>query len=136
MRAVPIMQALVRVGQGYTADLVGDHVAALGFQREGIRLALQHVTPRGLANSIEGAAGALATTAERESHVFAAQLLGAADALRRSSGGPMPAGERFDVDRAEQRCRAVLGDETFDVEFRHGATLDAPELAERVLSTA
>jgi hypothetical protein len=50
----------------------------------------------------------------------AAELLGAADAMRRRSGGPMPAPERFDVDRAERRAREKL-DDAFDAAYARGA---------------
>jgi hypothetical protein len=62
-------------------------------------------------------AGALALRGDAE---HSARLLGAADALRRRSGGPMPAAERFDVDRAERRARQALGDAAFEVAFAAG----------------
>jgi hypothetical protein len=58
--------------------------------------------------------------------VPAARLLGLADAMRRRSGGAMPPAERFDVDRAERRARATLGDAAFSSAFATGAATDRP----------
>jgi len=44
------------------------------------------------------------------------------DAIRRRTGGPMPPAERFDVDRAERRCRAAIGDEAFAAAYAAGAS--------------
>ena len=83
-----------------------------------MRVALQLGAARVTANAVEGLAGALALTGDSNA---AAELLGAADALRRRSGGPMPAPERFDVDRAERRVRDQLGAD-FTTAFARGAT--------------
>ncbi len=116
--AVPMMRSSVFVARGYCADLAGDVETALESQREGLRVALEMGSARAIANAAEGLAGALALAGEAQR---AAALLGAADALRRQSGGPMPAAERFDVDRAERRARETLGDTAFDLAFSAGA---------------
>jgi ATP/maltotriose-dependent transcriptional regulator MalT len=116
--AVPLMRSSVYVALGYCADLTGDVDTALEAQREGLDVALLMGSARVIANAVEGLAGALALAGEAQS---AASLLGAADALRRRSGGPMPAAERFDVDRAERRARQQLGDTAFDQAFAAGA---------------
>ena len=105
-----MIKALVLVGRGYTADQLGHHERAVDYQREGLEIALAHSMPRGLANSMEGLAGALAIAPDSSLHASAARLLGAADGLRRRSGGAMPPAERFDVDRAERRTRRSMGD--------------------------
>jgi ATP/maltotriose-dependent transcriptional regulator MalT len=110
---VPHMRGLVLVARGYTADLRGDAATALSLQRAGLDVHLALGAPRAIAYSLEGVAGALAAGDDDPHHELAARLLGHADALRRSSGGPMPAAERFDVDRAEGRSRARLGDGRF-----------------------
>jgi hypothetical protein len=48
-------------------------------------------------------------------------VIGAGEELRWRAGGPMPAAERFDVDRAERRARETLGDTAFDLAFAGGA---------------
>ncbi|MGH9133744.1 MAG: ATP-binding protein, partial [Ilumatobacteraceae bacterium] len=132
-REAPLMKGLVLVGRGYSADLVGDHDQAVAHQRRGLELALVHSTPRGLANSLEGMAGALAIAPDGSLHTIAARLLGAADGLRRRSGGAMPPAERFDVDRAERRTRQALGDEAFDAAFAVGAAGDVQALIDELL---
>jgi ATP/maltotriose-dependent transcriptional regulator MalT len=129
---VPTLRALVLVSRGYTADLRGDRAAALRFQLDGLAAVREHLMPRNLANSFEGLAGALALGDDSDDHVLAAQLLGAADALRRGAGGPMPVPERFDVDRAERRCRDRLGDDAFQQAFDQGAGGSADALIRRV----
>jgi hypothetical protein len=124
----------VLVGRGYTADLVGDHEQALVHQRHGLEIAVTHAAPRVVANSLEGMAGALAIAPDLDRHVSAARLLGAADALRRRSGGAMPPAERFDVDRAERRGRLSIGDQEFEAAFAIGALGDVQELIDDVLA--
>jgi tetratricopeptide (TPR) repeat protein len=115
---IPLMLSSVLVARGYSADLAGDVNLALTSQHEALAIALQLGGTRVIANAVEGLAGAHSVRGDAE---FAARLLGAADALRRRSGGSMPAAERFDVDRAEQRAREALGDAVFDVAFTAGA---------------
>jgi predicted ATPase/DNA-binding SARP family transcriptional activator len=117
-RAVPLMHTSLLVARGYCADLAGDANAALAAQEEALTVALSLGATRITANAVEGLAGALALAGQAE---VAARLLGAADALRRRSGGPMPAAERFDVDRAERRAREIMGDQGFDAAFAAGA---------------
>ncbi|HWM20511.1 MAG TPA: BTAD domain-containing putative transcriptional regulator [Ilumatobacteraceae bacterium] len=131
-REAPMIQSLVLVGRGYTADLLGHHEPAVDHQRHGLEIALAHSTPRGVANSMEGLAGALAIAPDPARHDAAARLLGAADALRRRSGGPMPPAERFDVDRAERRARRSLGDQAFDAAFVEGAGSDVDTVLDGV----
>ncbi len=92
---------------------------------------------RAVANAVEGLAGALATTGAPTDAEQAARLLGLADAMRRRSGGAMPAAERFDVDRAERRTRATLGDQAFSCAFQTGAGADAhAATADQVMDAA
>jgi hypothetical protein len=81
---------------------------------------------------MEGLAGALAIAPDPTLHASAARLLGAADALRRRSGGAMPPAERFDVDRAERRARRAMGDRAFEAEFAIGAGRDVEEVLDAV----
>jgi hypothetical protein len=122
------------VARGYSADLAGDVAVALASQHQALSVALGLGANRVIANAVEGLAGALALDGGAED---AARLLGAADALRRRSGGPMPAAERFDVDRAECRARQALGDAAFTAAFLGGAQTPDQEIlriSQRVVS--
>lgn len=123
-RGVPYMRALVLVARGYHADQCGEADEALELQREALDITIQLRAPRSVAYAMEGVAGALAASSQPDRHRLAAQLLGHADTLRAQTGGRMPAGERFDVDRAESRLRAALGDEAFEALFAQGAAAD------------
>jgi hypothetical protein len=127
-KSAPVMRTLVMVARGYLADQVCDHERALEYQTDALRTSVSLGVPRHLAYALEGCAGALAIEPSGEHSELAAQLLGAADRLRRNSGGPMPAGERFDVDRAERRLRATIGDEAFEAAFRAGADREPKDL--------
>jgi hypothetical protein len=130
----PLMLTSLLVGRGYSADLAGDAEVALAAQCEGLTVALSFGSTRAIANAVEGLAGALALHGDADA---AARLLGAADALRRRLGGPMPAAERFDVDRAERRAREALGDSAFDTAFAAGAAdpdLEIARCRQRVVS--
>ncbi|MCO6007268.1 hypothetical protein NE236_20000 [Actinoallomurus purpureus] len=78
--------------------------------------------PRAVALAVEGLAGAEACAGRAGR---AATLLGAASALRRSIGAPLPPGERGDVDRIATAARVTLGDEAFRAAFTRGTGLDA-----------
>lgn len=133
-QTVPYMRAIASVARGYLADQRGDAASALEIQREGLRTAVLLRHPRGVAYSIEGVAGALALAGDVAGAGLGARLLGAADRLRASSGGPMPAGERFDVDRAEARLRAVLGDDGFESCFAAGAAAAVDGLIDELMA--
>jgi hypothetical protein len=130
----PHMRTLLLVARGYLADQVGDGDGALELQAEALRAATGLGAPRNIAYAFEGCAGALALAADPARLELGARLLGAADRLRRDSGGPMPAGERYDVDRAEGRLRAALGDAGFELGFAAGAADDATSLVTAVES--
>jgi tetratricopeptide (TPR) repeat protein len=130
----PHMRTLLLVARGYLADQVGDGDRALGLQAEALRTAVGLDAPRNIAYALEGCAGALGLAEQPELHALGARLLGGADHLRRQSGGPMPAGERYDVDRAEGRLRSAIGDGAFEQEFFAGAATEARELVEAVQS--
>jgi tetratricopeptide (TPR) repeat protein len=127
-RVQPHMRTLLLVARGYLADQVGDGRGALELQADALRTAVGVGASRHVALALEGCAGALALGDERARLVVGAELLGAADRLRREAGGPMPAGERYDVDRAERRLRAALGDADFERAFATGASADANDL--------
>ena len=122
-RAVPYLRALLLVGRGYLADQRGHGTEALEFQRQALGIAEQLDAPRGTAYALEGCAGAYALAVDDDAVRLGARLLGHADRLRRDGGASMPAAERFDLDRAEGRLRAALGDD-FDTEFASGTAAD------------
>lgn len=131
-QTVPHMRTLVLVSRGFHADQCGDAEQALVLQREALEIALRLRAPRTIAFAMEGVAGALAASDCADRHRLAAQLLGHADTLRAQAGGRMPPAERFDVDRAEARLRAALGDEAFESLFRQGAAADPSVLPAQV----
>ncbi|RZQ63047.1 BTAD domain-containing putative transcriptional regulator [Amycolatopsis suaedae] len=111
---------------GFIAELRGDGERALELHRAGYETALASGGgPRTVALALEGLAGAWSALGSAER---AARLLGAADALRRGVGAPLPAGERLDVERIGERTRAALGEEHFVAAFAEGARAEVAEL--------
>jgi tetratricopeptide (TPR) repeat protein len=106
-RSVVVGRALSLVSLGYIAELRGDAVAAERYHRASAVAAADLDEQRGQALALEGLAGVAALRGDAET---TGALLGAADALREATGGPLPAPERVDVDRAVDRLddRAVL----------------------------
>ncbi|MFE6851897.1 BTAD domain-containing putative transcriptional regulator [Streptomyces sp. NPDC057674] len=112
--------ALILAELGFSALARGDAAGALGLQEEGYGTALSSGDPRAVALALEGLASAHAGAGRAKE---AALLLGAASALRASTGAPLPPAERADVDAAEAAARTVLGPEVFTETFTHGTTL-------------
>ncbi|MEU8362005.1 BTAD domain-containing putative transcriptional regulator [Nonomuraea sp. NPDC048882] len=108
--------AFIMAELGFTAEQRGAGAAALSRHREGYAAARATGDPRAVALALEGLAGALSLAPERrtagEQELEAAGLLGAATAIRRAAGTPLPSGERLDVDRILRRLRAALGEHT------------------------
>ncbi|GAA3590865.1 hypothetical protein GCM10022419_087000 [Nonomuraea rosea] len=114
---------------GFTAELRGDAAQATDCQLRGLEIACSIGEPRALALSLEGLAGAAALSRDADRTGYAAQLLGAADAARRSVGTPLPPAERGDVDRITAAATAVLGEAAFAEAFRRGTRLTSQEAA-------
>ncbi|MEU6877179.1 BTAD domain-containing putative transcriptional regulator [Streptomyces sp. NPDC046712] len=114
--------ALILAELGFVAELRGDADAALALQEEGYATALTTGDPRAVALALEGLAGAHALAGRGEG---AAVLLGAASALRASTGAPLPEAERGDVERVAAAARALLGDAPFEAALARGAGLAA-----------
>ncbi|MDN3240722.1 AfsR/SARP family transcriptional regulator [Glycomyces tritici] len=106
---------------GFTAELRGDADAAVKRHTESLESGQRTGNPRAVALALEGLAGAHALAGR---HEHAARLLGQATAARAALGAPLPAAERGDVDRIEQRLRTALGDE----EFARVSTVEEPDL--------
>ncbi|MEU6986149.1 BTAD domain-containing putative transcriptional regulator [Streptomyces sp. NPDC046324] len=114
--------ALILAELGFAAELRGDAEGALALQEEGYATALTTGDPRAVALALEGLAGAHALAGRGEG---AAVLLGAASALRASTGAPLPPAERRDVERVASSARALLGEAPFEAGLARGAGLSA-----------
>ncbi|RSS53307.1 BTAD domain-containing putative transcriptional regulator [Streptomyces sp. WAC01280] len=112
--------ALILAELGFSALARGDLAGALKLQEEGYGTALTSGDPRAVALALEGLASAHAPAGRARG---AALLLGAAAALRSSTGAPLPPAERADVDRAEEAARTALGEAAFATAFAHGGSL-------------
>ncbi|MFE7551539.1 BTAD domain-containing putative transcriptional regulator [Streptomyces gardneri] len=112
--------ALILAELGFSALARGDLAQALKLQEEGYGTALTSGDPRAVALALEGLASAHAPAGRARG---AALLLGAAAALRASTGAPLPPAERVDVDRTEAAARTALGEEVFAAAFAHGGSL-------------
>jgi tetratricopeptide (TPR) repeat protein len=120
-RQAPVVASMLQVAMGFAHDQLGDPEAALAHHLEALRFASGQPSPRTVSHALEGLAGALAARGTVVDATRAAHLLGTADALRVRSGGALPRGERFDVDRAERRIRDVLGDAATEDALAAGA---------------
>jgi DNA-binding CsgD family transcriptional regulator len=80
---------------------------------------------RGVAFSLEGLAGVVAAQGEL---VWAAQLWGAAEALRETIHAPIPPVERAGYERSVAKARAHLGQQAFAAAWAEGRTME-PEQA-------
>ncbi|MFF5935930.1 BTAD domain-containing putative transcriptional regulator [Streptomyces sp. NPDC012508] len=114
--------ALILAELGFVAELRGDAQGALALQEEGYATALTTEDPRAVALALEGLAAAHALAGRGEG---AAVLLGAASALRASTGAPLPPAERGDVERVTSSALALLGEATFGAALARGAGLSA-----------
>ncbi|MEV0664798.1 BTAD domain-containing putative transcriptional regulator [Actinomadura luteofluorescens] len=113
-----IGEHLLHAELGFTAELRGDAAESLAHHTRGMEIARSIGEPRALALSLEGLAGAAALTGDA---VRAAELLGEADAARRSVNAPLPPAERSDVDRITSTATAALGEQPFTKAFHRGA---------------
>ncbi|GAA3841923.1 BTAD domain-containing putative transcriptional regulator [Saccharothrix violaceirubra] len=89
---------LVLAELGFVAEMRGDAERAAAWHAEGHALASRIGDPRAIALACEGLAGAHALAGD---HAEARRLLDEATRLRLSVDTPLPAAERFDVDRIE-----------------------------------
>lgn len=118
--------ALILAELGFTAELADDADEAEHQHLRGLDSALRTGDPRAHALALEGLAGARSLAGHPAD---AARLLGAADALRRSTGAPLPEAERGDVDRIEARIIADIGADRFATELDTGRTADPRALS-------
>jgi predicted ATPase/DNA-binding SARP family transcriptional activator len=113
---------LILAELGFSALARGDLAEALALQTEGYATALASGDPRAVALALEGLASVLVPVGRPRG---AALLLGAAAALRASTGAPLAPAERTDVDRAEAAARAALGEPDFTTASTRGTALPA-----------
>ncbi|GAA1933919.1 hypothetical protein GCM10009837_69730 [Streptomyces durmitorensis] len=123
--------ALILAQLGYVAEQRGDAARAEELHREGLTVARGTGDERAVAQALEGLAGARSLAHD---HTRAAELLGAAAALREATGSPLPPAERFDVDRAAQRSRTALGEDDYAAAYTRGHDAPAPDLADGPLA--
>jgi predicted ATPase/DNA-binding SARP family transcriptional activator len=109
--------AFASTSRGFVAELQGDADTAERFHLAGLRAAAAGDDRRAVALVYEGLAGVAVL---RGDGVRAGFLLGAADTLRRATGGPLPPGERFDVERIELAAVAAIGTDDFQAALRSG----------------
>jgi predicted ATPase len=103
--------------RGFVAEQQGDADSAEHYHLMGLRAAVGGDDRRAVALALEGLAGVAQL---RHDPSRAAFLLGAADALRRVTGGPLPIGERYDVDRIEAAAVAEIGADEVRAAFASG----------------
>ena len=104
--------------RGFVAEQQGDADSAEGYHLMGLRAAVGGDDRRAVALALEGLAGVAQL---RHDPARAGFLLGAADALRRATGGPLPLGERYDVDRIEAAAVAEIGADEFRAAHASGS---------------
>jgi non-specific serine/threonine protein kinase len=106
------------------AGFQGDDKAARALYEESLALA-REVDHKGLtASGMEGLAVVVASKGEL---AWAAQLWGAAEALRTATGMPLPPVERADYERAVATARAQLGERVFVARWSKGRSMTAEQ---------
>ncbi|WP_304454088.1 BTAD domain-containing putative transcriptional regulator [Nocardiopsis sp. YSL2] len=123
-------QAFALAELGMCAEARGDATGARKLHEQGLECARLARDPRAVAMALEGLAGADALVGEG---VRAARLLGAAARAREETGAPLPAAERFDVDRITTAVRGLLGDAALEHEWSHGHEWMLSEAVHRAL---
>ncbi len=100
---------------------LGEQARALILFRESLSLRKEMGTRRSIAESLEGLAG-MAAEAGRDFRK-AAQMFGAAEALREAIGAPVPPVERAEYDRAVAAVRAGLDEATCAAAWAEGRAM-------------
>jgi predicted ATPase len=108
----------------------GDFHRAARLQRESLELYRQLGNQEPVAHCIEGAAKILARTGSTETAV---QFWGAAEALRRSLGQPIPRDNHLERDRSLESARASIGAEAVEAAWSVGLLITADEAVEQAL---
>jgi hypothetical protein len=105
---------------GYARHMLGDDRLAGEFLHEALTLQHSHHRKRHLAESLERCAWVAADMNQPER---AARLFGAADALRKWMGAPLPLGDKPLYDRFLAMAHAALDSDEFEQAWAEGAAL-------------
>lgn len=105
---------------GAVAHKRGNDRLALERFREALELFDSVPNTSALTKTLEDIAAAIAALGDP---LRAARLFGAADALRRTLRSPLFPSEQADYEAETARVRAMLGDETFDAQWRVGSSV-------------
>jgi predicted ATPase/DNA-binding SARP family transcriptional activator len=114
---------------GFIAEQRGDPAAARSLHLESLTAARTIGDRQAVAQALTGLAGAQALGGQPDQ---AAQLLGAADAARRSAGASLPPRNTADINRITAVTRRALGEAAFTTGFHNGRRL-RPEQAASLL---
>ncbi|MFD5177263.1 BTAD domain-containing putative transcriptional regulator [Nocardia sp. NPDC058379] len=125
---IPLFVPMLQVELGYLLEQRGEPAAGLTEHLRAFDGSQRMDAPRDAAFALGGAAAATAALGELDT---AARLLGAAQALRTSTGMPLLPAEQPDVDRATAVVRTGLGAAEFTA--AHTAGLDLTATAAREL---
>ncbi|MGW6725790.1 AfsR/SARP family transcriptional regulator [Nocardia sp. NPDC055029] len=127
----PLFVPMLQVELGYLLEQRGEPAAGLTEHLRAFDGSQRIDAPRDAAFALGGAAAATAALGEFDT---AARLLGAAEALRTSTGMPLLPAEQPDIDRATTTVRTGLGADAFTA--AHTAGLDLTAAAARELIDA
>jgi predicted ATPase len=109
-----------------TAYMSDDYEQAAGFLDEGLELILEVRDWEFVAYALHSFAALAGAKGQGER---AARLCGAAEALRKSLGAPLPPTERPDYDRSVAATRSQLGEAEWEEAFAQGMAMSAEEAA-------
>ncbi len=109
---------------GFVAFHQGDYNRAAALHRESLGMYLELGNESGIADCLAGQAR---VAAAREQAELAARLLGAAEALRKAKGMPLPPSDRADYERDVAATRAHLSADAFAASWAHGQTMSLEE---------
>jgi len=114
---------------GFIAEQRGDPAVAHSFHLQCLAAARKLGDPQAVAQALTGLAGAQTLGGQPDR---AAQLLGAADTVRRSAGASPPRSDSADINRITAATRRALGEAAFGTGFQNGRRL-RPEQAASLL---
>jgi len=111
---------------GFIDEQRGEPAIARSYHLRSLAAATRLRDPQAVAQALTGLAGVQALG---DQNGRAAQLLGAAETARRSTGVGLASGDSPDAQRITSAARQALGKTTFDREFEKGRRLRPEEAA-------
>jgi predicted ATPase/DNA-binding XRE family transcriptional regulator len=117
---------------GAVAHHRGEYALALTHYHEALDLLDSMPNRSALAKTLEDLAATIAAVGDPSR---GARLLGAAEALRRAMRSPVFPSERASYDAEVAHVRAMLGDESFDVQWRIGTSITLERALEEARAT-